>query len=233
MADRWLYPASAAFSLFLARLIFLVFDKKKVLIPIVTTAFVIFLSIFTIQRNPVFKNALTLFADSLDMFPESAMARNNLGTELEKRGYIKEAKEQYLLAIEYNPDYNLPYNNLGVLYGKRKEHEKALEYFKKAFKKNPRYALAAFNMAITYIDLGKMEESNKFYNIAIDLNPEYYDAYYNLAASYYKQMKFEKSKEKLKRALDISFTKERKKEIQKKIKMVTDVMNAQKKRSSE
>jgi tetratricopeptide (TPR) repeat protein len=194
MADRWIYPASLAFALFLARLIFLAFKEKERLITLAVIVFVLSLSFFT------------------------------LGTEYRNRGLIDEAEMQYLLAIKYKPDYNLPYNNLGVLYGLRKDHNKALGYFKKAYELNPTYALTPFNMAVTYDDIGALDESNKYYEIAISLNPEDFNSYYNLASNYYRQKKYEESLEVLKRALDITYDEVKKEEINNKIKMVTDVI---------
>jgi tetratricopeptide (TPR) repeat protein len=228
MADRWLYPASCFFALFLSRLIFLIASKWKELVPIITISFALFLTYFTIERNHVFKTDYSLFLDTVETFPESAMARNNLGTELKKMGRVKEAEEQYLYAIESNPEYNLPYNNLGVLCGERKEHERALEYFKKAYDLNPRYALTPFNMGITYDDLGNIKESSLYYEIALSLNPQHFDSYYNLAANYYGQQKYEETIKVLKRALKHTYDEEKKKTLTDKIKMVTGVIEAQK-----
>ncbi len=227
MADRWLYPASAFFALFLARLIFILLEKKRELVPVVTIAFVIFLTSFTIKRNHIFKNDLLLFTDTVMKFPESAVAHNNLGVEYKKRGYIKEAEREYRLSIKYAPDYNLPYNNLGVLYGLAKEHEKALESFQKAYERNSKYALTTYNMALTYKDLGKIEDSNKFYNISIGLNPTHYDSYYNLAANYYRAKRFKETLDVLKRAKNVPHSEEDEKELKQKIEMVSRFLKQQ------
>ncbi|MFC1856204.1 tetratricopeptide repeat protein [Thermodesulfobacteriota bacterium] len=220
MADRWLYPASFAFALFLASLIFHLFSKNIRYATVFIIIFSIFLSFFLLKRNKALKNDFTFYLDTVRVSPNSALARNNLGNELDKRGRFDKALEQYLMAIELNPDYNLPYNNIGVIYGRKKEHKKALKFFLKSYELNPLYSVTPFNIAVTYDDLGKIEEAIKHYKIAISLNPEDFNSYYSLAAAYYRLKDYKSALDILEDARKIAYDDARKSEIEKKIKMM-------------
>ncbi len=237
MADRWLYPASAMFSLFLARLIFIACKKSESLKFSIIIIFVIFLSLFTVQRNHTFKNNLLLFADVLARYPESPDALNNIGVELMERGLDDEAEGYYLQSLKHDPKYNLPYYNLGIMYdikadkiaGSNNEQsllyrEKALEYLHKAYELNEKYAPTAFSIAKVNDGMENPQESIKYYNISIKLNPQDYSSYYNLGANYYNQGEYGKAISTLNDALKITYDKHDREELKKKIKMMTDVM---------
>jgi tetratricopeptide (TPR) repeat protein len=212
--------------LLFARLIFLAFNKKKGLIPIVTIAFAVFLSVFTIQRNHVFKSNFLLFFDSVKKNPTAIILRNNLGNEYRKRGDYNKAEKQFLLAVKCNPEFYLSYNNLAVLYSAKNENEKALENLKESYRLNPKFPLTVYNLALINNYFGNIDESNRFYNEAISLNPELYSAYFNLASNYYRQGKYEMALENLQRIVDSSPDENDKKEARRRIRIISDKIKA-------
>jgi tetratricopeptide (TPR) repeat protein len=192
MADRWLYVASCAFSLVLARGIMLLIKDRR-LATVVTILFALFLSVFTIQRNHTFKTNMLLYEDTAKKHPNSVEAKNNYATELTSQGKYDEAEEQYRMAIKLNPYNFISYNNIGMLYGKKGEFSKALDSYKKAFELNNNHPLLASNLAFSYRRAGKLDKSNEYFLRAISLNKKYVDAYFELASNYYEQGKYQEA----------------------------------------
>jgi tetratricopeptide (TPR) repeat protein len=222
MADRWLYPASFAFALLLSHLLFLLLKGKGRLISAVVIVFVIFLSLFTIQRNYVFKNNYTLFADAVKKNPTSEMVRVNLGLPLLAMKKYDEAELQFLEALKYNPKHYISHINLGIIYGSKGEYQKALNIFKKADTLDPDNPYTYFNLAITYGSIGQYETSNSYCRLAISLLPDLFPAYFLLADNYYDQGKYYKSIEVLSQVSKISYNKSDKIIAERKIKVLND-----------
>jgi tetratricopeptide (TPR) repeat protein len=63
------------------------------------------------------------------------------------QGNLSEAREQFLIALDYEPDNKEIYNNLGVIAFSEKQYEKAISYFKKAIAIDPLYMIAIVNMS--------------------------------------------------------------------------------------
>lgn len=219
MADRWLYPASAAFAVFLVNLIALVLKNKKTYLAVTVTALAIFLSVFLMQRNRIYKDNLSAKKNTARVTPKSSIIRNALGLELVRNGKVKEAEEQYKLAIKYNPSYYLPYSNLGMLYIMQKDYQRALDSLSNAYKLRPQSANAAANLGLCNRYLGNFSESNKFYEKAISLNAGLY-AYYGLAENYYIQKRYTDSLNVLQKALKQPISELERKDVMQKIKMV-------------
>jgi tetratricopeptide (TPR) repeat protein len=201
MADRWLYPASFSFALFLSHLLCKFLKGKERLISIVVILFVVFLSFFTIQRNYVFKNNFTLFSDAVKKNPTSAMILTNLGHHFQEAGNNDKAINYYNEALTYSPDYYIAYINLSAIYGSKGEYQKALNMLKKADSINPDNPLTLNNIGAVHGALGNYDESNKYYNLAISIKPDLYHAYFLLANNYYVQRKDDKAIETLKKVL--------------------------------
>lgn len=207
MADRWLYPASAFFSLFLARIILLSFKKNKALVAVFTIVFTILLSFFAIQRNADCKNELTFFAQAVESNPKDALSRSNLAHAYQRRKRLQEAEGQYLLGLQYAPEHQnnyITYNNLGALYVLMKEPERAKKAYRESLSLNSNYAPAAHNFANLLKDYGDLEKSIKYYKIAISINPEYHSAYYNLGLVCIKLKRYDEAEKAMKKALTLS-----------------------------
>jgi Tfp pilus assembly protein PilF len=58
---------------------------------------------------------------------------------------LKEAEEQYKLAVNADPNFAAAYNNYGVLLESRGHKEEAKKQYKLALEANPKYAAAYFN----------------------------------------------------------------------------------------
>ncbi|MFQ5455772.1 MAG: tetratricopeptide repeat protein [Nitrospirota bacterium] len=152
---------------------------------------IFFQSVWTYERNFVWRNGLTLWSDNVIKSPDSSYANNNLGAEYGRMGDTNKAIELYKKAIVISPEYSEAYNNLGVIYARIGDMDKAIELYKKAIVINPEYSEAYNNLGIAYDKKGDMDKAIKLYKKAIVINPEYSEAYNNLGFIYARQKRLE------------------------------------------
>lgn len=86
--------------------------------------------------------AITAFAQIAQDFPELPEPHNNLALIYAKRGDLKRAEAELLLALDARPDFAIGYTNLGDIYRRLAENAYAA-----ALKRNPRDAKAKAGLA--------------------------------------------------------------------------------------
>ncbi len=162
-ADRFLYLPCAGYSILIGLLVSMaikkldekihvkgtkisLYNNTKIAIALFMLAALVLLSVWTIKRNIVWRNQLTLIRDTLEKAPNYALFRFLYIRELSKRGMIDEAIKEARIAIE--ADYSSPnlHNNLGVLYGKKNLFHEAKAEFEIALKLDPQYDVAKENL---------------------------------------------------------------------------------------
>ena len=165
VAERLVFTASLGIVIALAFLINGAKDKswgKGIILPSIVMLYVGLNSFFVIQRNPDWKNRITLFQkDTENSFP-SAKSQAVYGQELQflinqewltpsgqdidMFNRILKAQEAYELSLKTYPNYPKIENNLAYLYSMYyQEHTKAIEITKKLLKQNPSYREAREN----------------------------------------------------------------------------------------
>ncbi len=113
---------------------------------------------------------------TLQLKPESADVRNNLGVALNAKGRYDEAIEQFREAIRIRPEFARAHNNLGQALGLSGRLEEAIGHFKEALRIDPTYAKAHYNLCYTYGELGRFEEALRHCDAALRLKPDYVQA---------------------------------------------------------
>ncbi|MBC8283407.1 MAG: tetratricopeptide repeat protein [Nitrospinae bacterium] len=141
----------------------------------------ILFSLITIDRNKIWKDEFTLWADAKHKSPGLIRPYNNLGQAHDKLGNYDQAIEEFQQALKINPNYFFGLNNLGNIYGKQRKYEEAIPYFKKALDQKSDYSPAHYNIARAYHLIGKRQEAIEAYRKAIQYNPYFEQAFYNLA----------------------------------------------------
>jgi len=155
---------------------FLYFSVQLVMLLIV-----VLFSLIAIDRNKVWKDEFTLWADAKYKSPNLVRPYNNLGQAHDKVGNYNEAIIEFKQALKINPNYFFGLNNLGNIYGKQKNYEEAINYFKKALNQKSDYSPAYYNIARAYHLTGKKHAAVEAYKKAIQFNPYFEQAFYNLA----------------------------------------------------
>lgn len=134
-----------------------------------------------VDRNAVWKDELTLWADASRKAPRLIRPYNNLGEAYDKLELYDKAIAEFKATLRINPNYVFGLSNLGNIYGKKEEYKKAAAYFEKALAVKPDYAPAHYNLAKALHKLGEPEKALEHYRNAIRDNPYFEEAYYNLA----------------------------------------------------
>ena len=165
VAERLVFTASLGIVIALAFLINGAKDKswgKGIILPSIVMLYLGINTFLVIQRNPDWKNRITLFQkDTENSFP-SAKSQAVYGQELQflinqewltpsgqdidMFNRILKAQEAYELSLKTYPNYPKIENNLAYLYSMYyQEHTKAIEITKKLLKQNPSYREAREN----------------------------------------------------------------------------------------
>jgi tetratricopeptide (TPR) repeat protein len=186
------YLPGFGFFLALTGAFFYFFKERYLKIAVIFLLMVAALNtVLTYQRNKVWKNEYTLWADCLKKSPDKERSNENFGLALFNDGRIEEAVDHYNKAIRITPDYAGVYNNRGAAYTKLGQYQLAFEDFNKAIRLKPDYAEGYYNKGIVYTDLGQYKPAIENFDKAIRLRPNYIDAYNNRGTTYYKLAQYQ------------------------------------------
>ena len=159
---------------------------------------ILFSSAGTLMRNSVYKDDLSLWADTALKSKSKPRPRAVLGYELLMRGEVDAAIPELEAAValyQNNPDnplssgyvdkfYVEALNNLGSAYRKQGRMDGALAYYRKAIQLRPYIAGFHYNLADALRETGQLDEAISEYQTAVRLQPNYADALNNLGLSY-------------------------------------------------
>ena len=131
-------------------------------------------------RNP--DAAVVAIKRAIDLDPNHIEARTLLGWfELEIRGNIDGAIEQYSKVVELKPDSPQAHVNLGVAYKNKGALDKALESYNRALGQRADYVEALSNRGWVYVEQEKWQEARRDFDQALRIKPEDHGALQGLA----------------------------------------------------
>jgi tetratricopeptide (TPR) repeat protein len=123
------------------------FRRRPVLIAASTAALLLLLAMLTWKHGLVFRNAQSLWRDTLAKNPQCWMAHTNLGNLLQNSGQIAEAQQHYLRALQIKPDYPTARNDLAVSFLAEGKTEAAMQELEQALRTTPDSTEARDNLA--------------------------------------------------------------------------------------
>ncbi len=183
VADHFQYQASLGI-LVLAAWGLTWIARRLVWLPALVVAC---LAILTWNHSSVFRDAETLYRDTLARNPESWMAHNNLGSVLgKKQGSSPEAISHLETALRLNPELAEAHLNLGVLLAATPGRgEDVIAQYRAALRINPGYALAHNNLGAALSQIpGRMPDAIVEYQAALRSKPDFVEAHANLGTAY-------------------------------------------------
>jgi tetratricopeptide (TPR) repeat protein len=124
-----------------------------------------------------YEDAVNLYLDALEGYPNSGMLMNNIGYSYYLAGDLQNATNWFDAAIQAEPDYAPAVKNLGLLYARQGWYDEAVTTFKRVTDDPQAYNDTG------YIALrnGDYDQASKLLADAIRLSPVYYEiAYENL-----------------------------------------------------
>lgn len=132
------------------------------------------------RQAAIYRDAETLWRDTLAKNPGAWMAHNNLGLLLLDRGRSDEAIGHYEAALRIKPDDDYAYNNRGNAYVAKGDMERAERDFIAALEIEPLNTEARSNLGNVYASRGRWEEAAQQYRAALSSKPRYAEAHNNL-----------------------------------------------------
>jgi len=190
MADRYAYVPLIGIFIILAWGISGLLEKwdpRKKALPIAAGAVILVLMVGAWVQAGHWKNSITLFKHAISVtknqYPSFAVAYDNLGYALAKKGDIGEAITHYKTAIKINPNYANTYNNFGALLARQESLKEAITHYKTAIKIAPNFAKAHNNLGHALGEKGDIDAAITHYKTAIKINPNFAIAYVNLGIS--------------------------------------------------
>ena len=165
-AERYLYMPSAGFIIIvllaLTKLAGLLRPETLRRAPIIAVPALIAVAVLftaTVLRNPVWKDELSLWTDTVEKSPGSSIAQNNMGRAIFLDGRLDEAVPYYVEALRINRYNTSARNNLGYYYFKKRMFNEAAEEFRTIIEINPFFSDAYYNLGLTYGEMGRTVEA--------------------------------------------------------------------------
>lgn len=159
---------------------------KKCVAMVVIVSVLGTLGVLTWRQCHIYKNAETLWRDTLRKDPHSLIAHNNLATELRSQGKFDEAVSLSQEAVRIAPNDVEALANLGANLEAQGKLVEAIGYFRKAVQNTSKPG-GAFLYADVYTALGsalarqgKLGEASAYLKRALELKPDHFLAQFNL-----------------------------------------------------
>jgi protein O-mannosyl-transferase len=206
IGERYLYLPSAGFSIFLASI--LKKARKITVLVIIGSGILIAYSVSTHERLNVWKDEVSLWADTVGKSPALATPRTNYAKALIEINEIDKAKNELLIALKLKvrPDQTSSiYDLLGITEMKENHHEKAEEYLIKSLTADPQNSMPYNNLGVLYLGMsGGCNESEKLskealykaikcFDKALTISPGFIQPKFNLGLCYMKLGDFKKA----------------------------------------
>jgi tetratricopeptide (TPR) repeat protein len=139
---------------------------------------------------------------AIQLEPDLAVARINLGTMYQRKGMIDEAIEQFVKLAAMQPDSAVVHGRLGDLYREKGNFSKAEAEFREALRINPDMGLVHHSLAVLYLGVGKLDDALASARRAVQLNPAP-NFITTLARVYYEKMMYPEAEREIKRAISM------------------------------
>ena len=200
--EHRLYLPSMMFSLVIVLLVYRL-AKPAWLKTAILCVLAIVGSVWTYERNQVWRDRITLWQDCVKKSPQKARPYNNLGAALADNGQYNEALAHYHRALEINPYYPNAYANLGFILVKQGKVEEGITQLLKSLQIKPNDYETLSNLGVALLMQERYEEAGKYLSDALEINPHFAKAHNNLGVVRRRQNRFQESIDHLRSALKL------------------------------
>jgi len=169
---------------------------------VLCAAVLLALGALTWKQGGVYRDAETLWRDTLAKNPGSFMAHSNAGLLSFERGDLSAALVHQREAIRLHPGWE-EYYNMGNTVAKLGRIEEALACYRESLRQRPS-AMAYTNMGIELYGIGRRAEAFVAYREALKLKPDFFEAHYNLGLDLIKQGSFAEALPNLREAVRLA-----------------------------
>jgi len=183
-AERYLYLPLAGFVVIMGIVIYTLQTRNRKVLYILFLPILCIFALMVVKRNAVWRDASSLWTDTVKKMPESWCAHNNLGVVFHGQGRLDDAISEYLTALRLNPYNPDAHNNIGNAYSAMGYISDAVMEYKEALRLRPDFAEAHNNLGLAYYSLGNLDSSLIQFKEALKIRPDFADAYTNLGIVY-------------------------------------------------
>jgi tetratricopeptide (TPR) repeat protein len=138
------------------------------------------MSLWTIERNEHWRDALTLWTDAVAKSPGDHRAHNNLGDAHMREGDLEAARAAFEHSVAIAPEYARARHNLAIALHESGEIEAALVRYREALDLEPANAGIHRNLAAALEAAGEIDAALAAYERAIALSPHFARAHHDL-----------------------------------------------------
>lgn len=173
-ADRYMYLPSLALFLLAGILAGYLasrppFKKRASIVIGATAVLMAVFSIMTIRQISIWKDPVTMWSAVIKVYPESYLARYNLGGVYKAYGDFDRAIIQFTETLALKPGFSEALNNRGAAYIMTGDNKRAAADLEKAVEADPRNAEAHYNRAIAFENLGMNDLAIESYKRSAEL----------------------------------------------------------------
>ena len=187
VADHFQYLAGIGPLALAAAGITLGLDRFKKTNPFLKPAFcgalLLLLGVLTWRQCGMYSDLETLWRVTLARNSASWLAHNNLGDLLLKQKRLKEAFEQFQMALQIKPDDEKIWFNLGDAFTAERQPDMAIKCYRKAIEINPNYYNALNNLGSALAAEGRFDEATGYFLQAKQIEPTSFMTLKNLASA--------------------------------------------------
>jgi len=127
------------------------------------------------------REAVEALKRAVELDPDLASARYELGKALIQADDIEGAVAQFRKTIELLPEYASAWGNFGAALGELEDFEGASSALIRAVELDPENAALHSNLGVSYRDQGRLREAEARFRRAVELDPDFVFGHYNLA----------------------------------------------------
>ena len=138
------------------------------------------LGTLTWRQAGLYRDAETLWRDTVAKNPDSFIANDNLGAILLLRGELEPATALFERAIRSKPDFADGHNNLGLVRHRQGRLDEAVSFFREALRCDPSFVDAHNNLGILLAQQGRSSEALEHFHEAVRIRPSFANAHRNL-----------------------------------------------------
>jgi protein O-mannosyl-transferase len=142
------------------------------------------LGALTWRQAQIYRNAQTVWRDTLVKNPRCWLAHNNLGNASLQAGNVPDAVRHYELALQFNPGLAEAHNNLGTALIQTGKLQAAIEHYQLAVRINPDLVMARYNLGLASAHAGKLPKAIQQWEQAAQLQPNMTEAQMDLADAF-------------------------------------------------
>jgi tetratricopeptide (TPR) repeat protein len=156
--------------------------QKWVVVGFMCAAVMIF-SIWTYQRNMVWKDAVFLWTDNVKKSPNKARPRKNLADAIFKEGKLETAIFHFQEAIKMDPEDEKSHLLLGKALNGLGRVDEAIRHYSEALRIKPEYPEALVQLGNALESQGNNDEAIRHYTEALRIKPHYEGALNNMGVA--------------------------------------------------